>query len=215
MRLDGNVAAGAAVRCAVVTLAFLAALAISPPSVAHGPASNSPPAPPDFSTLFGGPFSLIDHDGRPRTDRDFSGKFLLLNFGYTHCPDVCPLDLSTMAAALELLGQTAELVQPVFITIDPARDKPAVLKEYVLDFHPRLIGLSGTEAQISSVAKAYRLHRSKVILADAPPGDYLASHSSLTYLMARNGNFITMFPHGTKPEFMAAAIRRHVLTPKP
>ncbi len=213
MSSDGNVVAGAVTRRAVVALAFLAALATSPASVAHGPASNSPPAPADFSALFGGPFSLIDHDGRPRTQRDFAGRFLLVNFGYTNCPDICPLDLSTMAAALDMLGQTADLVQPVFITIDPARDKPAVLKEYVLNFHPRLIGLSGSEAQISGVAKAYRVHRSKLIVADAPAGDYLASHSSLTYLMARNGKFITMFPHGTKPEFMAAAIRRHVLIP--
>ncbi|MDA1099159.1 MAG: SCO family protein [Proteobacteria bacterium] len=195
----------------VIALAFLAAVAMSAPSEAHGPAPDVPPPPPNMAALFGGPFSLIDHDGSPRTDRDYSGRFLLISFGYTHCPDICPLDLSTMAAALELLGPTGEPVQPIFITIDPARDKPAVLKEYVLNFHPRLIGLSGSERQISRVAKAYRVHRSKIIVEDAPPGNYLANHSSLTYLMGRNGDFVTMFPHGTAPRFMADAIRRHIL----
>ncbi|MBL6951888.1 MAG: SCO family protein [Alphaproteobacteria bacterium] len=173
-------------------------------------ASESPP-PAGLSALFGGPFSLMDHSGRPRTDKDFPGKFLLINFGYTRCPDICPLDLSTLAAALDMLEQAGERVQPLFITIDPARDKPAVLQGYVFKFHPRLIGLGGSEAQISRVAKAYRVHRSKVMVDDAPPQDYMASHSSLTFLMAPNGSFVTMFPHGTKPEFMADAIRRYIL----
>lgn len=163
-----------------------------------------------MSGLFGGPFDLLDHDGRPRTERDFPGKFLLINFGYSHCPDICPLDLSAMAAALNSLEQAGERVQPLFITIDPARDTPAVLKNFVGNFHPRLIGLGGTEAQIRRAAKAYRVHRSKLIIEGAAPGDYLANHSSLTYLMAPNGTFLTMFPHGSKPQFMAAAIRRHL-----
>ncbi len=200
---------GVVVGGTVAALAFVAAVAISTPSKAHEPAPGRPP-PPNLSALFGGPFSLIDHGGRPRSERDFPGKFLLVNFGYTHCPDICPLGLSTMAAALELLEQTGERVQPLFITIDPARHKPAVLRDYVRNFHPRLIGLSGSEAQARSVAKAYRIHRRKVIVADAPTGDYLASHTSLTFLIAPNGNFVTLFPHGTKPKFMADAIRRHL-----
>lgn len=201
-------------RIILAVLLLLAAAPASLPSLAHGPVSKSSTA-PDLSALFGGPFSLIDHHGTPRTDRDFPDKFLLINFGYTHCPDICPLDLSTMAAALDLLGQTGELVQPLFITIDPARDRPAVMKDYVLNFHPRLIGLSGSEAQISRAAKAYRVHRSKLIIENAPPGDYLANHTSLTYLMAPDGKFVTMFPHGSKPKFMADAIRSHVVKLKP
>ena len=199
-------------------LAFLAAVTIVLPSNAQAQvqgAAPSGPARPDLAALFGGPFSLIDHDGRPRTEQDFRGRFLLVNFGYTHCPDICPLGLSTVAAALDRLEQNGERVQPLFITIDPARDKSAVLRDYVRKFHPRLIGLGGSEAQIRRVAKAYRVHRSKVIVADAPPGDYLASHTSLTYLMAPDGKFVTMFPHGAKPQFMADAIRRHVLRREP
>jgi cytochrome oxidase Cu insertion factor (SCO1/SenC/PrrC family) len=194
---------------ALAALAFLVTVAISAPSNAHGSAPGGPP-PPDMSDLFGGPFSLTDHEGKPRTHKDFPGRFLLVNFGYTHCPNICPLGLSTMAAALDMLEHSGARVQPLFITIDPARDTPAVLKDYVPNFHPRLIGLGGSEAQISSVAKAYRVHRAKVIVADAPPGDYLASHTPLTYLMAPNGAFVTMFPHGTQPQFMADAIRRHM-----
>lgn len=202
---------GRAAARVAVALGFLTAALMAPPLDAHGPAATDKTGPrPDLSALFGGPFALIDHDGKPRTERDFPGKFLLISFGYTHCPDICPLDLSAMAAALDRLQQTAELIQPLFITIDPARDKPGVLKAFVGNFDPRLIGLTGSEAQIAAVAKAYRVHRRKVVVPDASPGDYLASHSSLTYLMAPDGAFLTMFPHGTQARFMADAIRQHM-----
>jgi len=152
MHLYGNFVGGTVLGRTLAAVVVLAVMAKSAPSDAHGPAPASPP-PAGLSALFGGPFSLIDHSGRPRTDKDFPGKFLLISFGYTRCPNICPLDLSAMATALDMLEQAGERVQPLFITIDPARDKPAVLQGYVLKFHPRLIGLGGSEAQISRVAK--------------------------------------------------------------
>ncbi len=172
------------------------------------PAVGAPPL--EFPALFGGAFSLVDHDGAPRTDRDFRGRYLLVFFGYTQCPDICPTGLGTMAAALDILEAAADQVQPVFITVDPERDGPQRLKSYVRRFHPRLIGLTGSEAQIRAVAKAYRVHRSKVFLPDTPKSDYLANHTSLIYLMGRDGTFVTLFPHGTEAASMAAIIRRYV-----
>jgi protein SCO1/2 len=117
---------------------------------------------------FGGPFALVDHDGRPRRDTDFRGRHLLVYFGYTSCPDLCPLGLDTIAQALDLLGPRADAVQPVFVTVDPARDTPEVLREYVASFDARLLGLTGSEADIRSVTKAYRVHRR--LVRTAPDG---------------------------------------------
>ena len=176
---------------------------------AHDPGPTAAP-PPDFPVRFGGPFSLLDQDGVRRTDRDFRGRFLLVYFGYTHCPDICLTGLDTVAAALDLLGEAAGRVQPLFISIDPERDTPERLKSYLHKFHPRLVGLTGSEAEIGAVAKAYRVHRKKVLVPGEPLGDYLASHSSITYLMGPEGEFVSLYPHGTEPEFMAGAIRRHI-----
>ena len=171
-------------------------------------ASSTPAAPP---IVFGGPFELIDHNGERRTDRDFGDRYLLVFFGYTFCPDICPTDLQVMAGALDLLGAAAERVQPLFITVDPARDTPAVLKDYVAHFHPRILGLTGEEAAIRATAKAYRVHRRKVVPAGADAGeDYYVDHSSMIYFMAPDGDFVTLFPHGSDPAGIAAAIRRYL-----
>lgn len=166
----------------------------------------------DLPSLFGGPFTLTDQDGHPRTDADFRGKFLLIFFGYTTCPDICPTDLTDIARALDRLPpKLAARVQPVFVTIDPARDTPALLKDYVANFSPRLIGLTGTEEQVRAAAKAYRVHRSKVVPEGAASADgYLMSHSTLTYLMGPDGRFVTLFPHDTPPEKMAATLSRYL-----
>ncbi len=188
-------------------------LTLTAPAAAHDKVTKSIPIPipiPQIGALFGGAFSLVDHDGRVRTDRDFHGRFILINFGYTNCPDICPTDLTTMASAIDTLGDHGDEVQPVFVTIDPARDTPQKLKEYLPNFHPRLIGLSGTEKQIRNVAKVYRIHRSKVIVEGALPEDYLATHSSMTFLMAPDGKFVTLFAYGTDPKFMANAIRKYL-----
>ncbi len=175
-----------------------------------GAASSSQAAPPDMKNLFGGGFELVDHSGNTVSDQDFTGRYMLIYFGYTFCPDICPTGLSTMATALDLLEKDASGIQPLFVTIDPERDTPAVLKDYVAAFHPRLVGLSGSEAQVASVAKKYRIHRSKVLEADKPRDEYLVNHSSLTYLMGPDGSFLTIFPHGTKAEFMVTAVRKYL-----
>lgn len=157
---------------------------------------------PDFPITFGGPFDLVDHQGQRRSERDFRGRFLLIQFGYTFCPDVCPLGLETITQALDLLDGTASKVQPLFISVDPARDTPDRLAAYVGHFHPALIGLTGSEAEVQAVARAYKVHRRKVV-PEAAPEEYLVDHSSITYLMGPDGAFISLFPYGTAPERMA------------
>lgn len=159
---------------------------------------------------FGGPFSLVDQLGRRRSDTDFRGSWLLIQFGYTGCPDLCPLGLDTMTAALEALGSRASAVQPLFVTVDPVRDTPATLAAFIGGFDPRFVALGGSEAEIQAVAKAYRVHRRKVILDPARPDEYLIDHGSLTYLMGPDGGFVTLFPYGTDAARMAQVIGGYV-----
>ena len=157
----------------------------------------------------GGPFILVDHTGAERTEADLKGRHALIYFGYTFCPDVCPTALADMLIALDELGPDAALVQPVFITIDPERDTPRVLKDYVGNFHPRLIGLSGNAAQVSKAARAYRVYYGKV--DDPEAGEnYLMDHSSVIYLMDPDGRYLTHFSHGTAPDTMAKRLRELV-----
>jgi protein SCO1 len=155
----------------------------------------------------GGPFALIDHTGKPRTDADFRGKFLLIYFGYSYCPDVCPTDLQQIGLALDGLGVAAEAVQPIFITVDPERDTAAHLADYVPLFHPRLIGLTGSAEQIRSVALAY-----KVYYAKYPPDsrDYVIDHSSFVYLVDKAGKYIGFLPSGTAADRMIEMISPHL-----
>jgi protein SCO1/2 len=156
----------------------------------------------------GGAFTLVDHTGARRTEQDFRGRLLLLYFGYTYCPDVCPTDLQAMADAIELLGDAGERVQPVFITIDPARDTPAHLAEYVRLFHPRLIGLTGTEEQVKRTARAYKAWYRRV---DMPSGaDYLFEHSGFVYLYGPDGAYFGFFPPGTSAERLATIVRERL-----
>lgn len=169
-----------------------------------------PVAAQTLPTLFGGPFELTDHDGRAVTDEDFTGRHILVYFGYTYCPDVCPTDLTGIAVALDALGALANKVRPVFITVDPGRDTPTVLKEYTHAFHPALLGLTGSQAEVAAVAKAYRVHRRIFRLEGSAREDYLVDHSSLAYLMGPDGKFVTMFPHGTPPERMTEVLRKYL-----
>ncbi len=154
----------------------------------------------------GGPFTLVDHNGKARGDGDFRGEHLLIYFGYTFCPDVCPTALSDMALALDALGDDAAKVRPVFITVDPSRDTPARLKPYVANFHPRLVGLTGSEAAVAAPAKAYRVYFAKS-KTEAAPGEYLMDHTSIIYLMSPDGRYLTHFTHGITAETMAKRIR--------
>lgn len=137
----------------------------------------------------GGPFALTDQYGRPVTDRDLRGRYLLVTFGYTHCRDVCPTTLTAMTVALDKLGKAAAAVQPVFITLDPERDTPDVLKRYVAPFAPSLLGLTGSAEALARVAGEYRVTR----MAHAP-ADGLIDHSSVIYLMAPDGHYLAPLP---------------------
>jgi protein SCO1/2 len=155
----------------------------------------------------GGPFALIDHTGKLRTDEDFRGKLLLIYFGYSYCPDVCPTDLQQIGLAVDRLGAGAEAVQPLFITLDPERDTAAHLADYVPLFHARLIGLTGSAEQIRRVALAYKVYYAKYP-PDSP--DYVIDHSSFVYLVDKAGKYIGFFPPGTAADRMIEMITLHL-----
>lgn len=152
--------------------------------------------------LVGGPFSLIDHNGRAITDKDFRGRYMLVYFGFTYCPDVCPSGLQVIAAALQKLGSKAERIVPVFITIDPERDTPEQLREYVKSFDPRLVGLTGTPHDVDAAAKAYRVYYKKVQDEKSTAG-YTFDHTSIIYLMDPQGAYVTHFTHATSVDALA------------
>ena len=156
----------------------------------------------------GGPFRLTDPDGRQWSLADFQGKLVLLYFGFTYCPDVCPTDLAAIGQLVRALGADGDQVQPVFVTLDPQRDTRDVLRAYATSFHPRFVSLSGSEEEIRRVATAYKVYFEKV----RPPGtrDYFIDHTAYTFLLGRDGRFITLFPPGTRPERMAVMVREHL-----
>lgn len=160
--------------------------------------------------LIGGPFTLVDQNGKTRTDKDFRGKLMLVYFGYTFCPDVCPTELQTISDAIDDLGDKAAEVQPLFITVDPQRDTSSVMKDYVGHFNPRLIGLTGTPEQVAAAAKAYRVYFAKAPSKDSGKNDYLMDHSSFVYLMSRDGKYLTHFTPGIPPDKMAQAIAKYL-----
>src|SRR6478736_882735 len=166
-------------RSLLLALAFLLAL----PAQAHVAHERSAAELKDVlkynKETIGGPFVLVDEHGRKRTDKDFRGKLLLVYFGYTSCPDICPTDLQQIGAAIESLGKAGEAVQPLFITLDPKRDTTARLAAYVPPFHPRLVGLGGSEAAVHKAADAYRVFYKKVPIGTK--GDYGFDHAAFTY----------------------------------
>ena len=168
------------------------------------------PASADHESQIGGRFLLKDQTGKLVTDQDFAGKFMLIYFGYTYCPDICPTSLQTITNALEVLGDEGDIIQPIFITIDPERDTVAVMREYVKNFHPRLIGLTGSEVSIASVAKKYRVRFAKVAEAGASKDDYLVDHTASVFLMGPDGKFLTRFSHNTTFNKMAKKLRKYI-----
>lgn len=146
----------------------------------------------------GGPFSLLDGDGRRVTEADFKGKWLMIFFGYTFCPDACPTALSAMAEAMDRLGAQADQVQPIFITVDPERDTPQVMKEYVGNFGPKIVGLTGTSADIAAVAQSFRVYYKKS--GDGP--NYLMDHSTAILVMNPEFQFAGIIPGDAKPAQM-------------
>ncbi|MBL8671660.1 MAG: SCO family protein [Alphaproteobacteria bacterium] len=156
----------------------------------------------------GGPFALVDHTGKARTEADFRGKYMLVFFGFTHCPDVCPTGLATVAQALEEVGPLADRIVPAFVSVDPERDTPELLGGYVTAFSPRFVGLTGTPEQVAQAAKAYRVIYKKIDVR--APDAYNMMHSALFYLMGPDGKFVTHFGSGTSASQMATGLKKHV-----
>jgi protein SCO1/2 len=154
------------------------------------------------TALVGGPFSLVGADGKPVTDRDFRGRYMLIFFGFTHCPDICPAELQVIAQALEQLGDKAKNVVPIFITLDPERDTPEAMGNYVKSFGHNFVGLTGSPEAIAAAAKAYRVSYAKVEDKESA-ADYGVDHSALVYLMDPKGRYVTHFSYGLSAEQMA------------
>jgi cytochrome oxidase Cu insertion factor (SCO1/SenC/PrrC family) len=160
----------------------------------------------------GGPFTLTDSSGHQRSDSDFRGKLMIVYFGYTFCPDVCPADLMAITQALDALGPAADGVQPVFITVDPERDSK-VLAEYVRAFHKSLIGLTGSPEEIRKVANAYKAFYAKV--PGTRDGDYAIDHTGVIYLMGRSGEYLGFMPPQTGPEKLTEILRKYLAKQEP
>jgi protein SCO1/2 len=186
-------------------LVLLAGLALAACSGGNG-------EPPLKGAAIGGPFTLTDQDGRPASERDFAGRYRIMYFGFTHCPDVCPTDLAVLGQALRQFEKSdparAARVVPIFISVDPERDTPAVLKDYVAAFHPRLVGLTGTPAQVADTVRRYGAYGEK----EAPEagGGYNVNHSRIAELIGPAGEPIALLPYDKGAEAVAAELDRWV-----
>ena len=155
--------------------------------------------------LVGGAFTLTDNTGKRVTDQDYRGRYTLVFFGFTSCPDICPAGLQLIAGALQKLGTKAQLITPIFISVDPQRDTPEKLAAYVKNFDPRLVGLTGTPEEIAAVAKAYKVYYAKVPSKERPD-NYTMDHTSIIYVMDPKGEFVTHFTPSTSVNDMAAKL---------
>lgn len=158
-----------------------------------------------LASAIGGPFQLVDQNGRTITNTQLEGKWLLVYFGYTHCPDACPTTLNNLAVALRDLGAKRDEIRPVFITIDPARDTPTVMKDYVTAFDAPILALTGTVAQVARAANDYRVYYAK---HPEPGGDYSMDHSSIVYVMDPKGRFTASFNGEDPPKQMAERLKK-------
>ena len=155
--------------------------------------------------LIGGPFSLVDQTGKRVTEKDFEGRFMITYFGYTFCPDFCPLGLSTITEALDLLeADQATEITPVFFTVDPARDTVEVMADYVSNFHPQMIGLTGSDDEVAAAAKAFRIYYA---IPNKDVEDYAVDHSTFIYLMGPDGSYVAHFSHSATPEEVAERLK--------
>jgi len=174
---------------------------------------SSPSAPPPLQgATMGGPFTLTDQNGRRVSDTAFAGKYRLVYFGYTSCPDVCPVDMQVIGAGLRQFegedSERAAKVQPIFITVDPARDTPAVLRQFVAHFHPRMIGLTGSEAEIAEAARKYRIFYERG--EPGAGGGYMVNHTRMAVLYGPQGEPVAMIPHDQGPQGVASELGRWV-----
>lgn len=187
--------------CTIALVVFFGAFFIVRPHPPHEP------VPTAVAGHVRAEFTLTDHLGKSVTAASWPGKYMLVYFGFTHCPDVCPLGLNKMAEALDTLDTAQRvLVQPVFITVDPERDDVAALAEYVPLFMPDLVGLTGTAAQIDSAKKSFRVYAQRE--GDGP--DYMVNHSAFTYLMGPDGSLAHVFSHDTTAPDMGAFLAKYL-----
>jgi protein SCO1 len=184
----------------LVGLVLFAAVALLVGGRASIPRATVPSA-------IGGPFRLVDQEGRAVSDQDMKGKPFLVFFGFTHCPDVCPTTLFEVSEVLAKLGPDGDRVGALFVTVDPERDTPAKMKDYLASFDPHLRGLSGDAEAIAAMQKGYRVYSKKVALAD---GGYTMDHSALVYLMDKEGRFVAPFNLKRRPEDSASDLRRYL-----
>ena len=189
----------------VISMAFLAGVALFGAIVVMFDFFSMPAA--QTVATIGGPFRLTDQNGRTVSDQDLKGHPFLVFFGFTHCPDVCPTTLFEVSEILRSLGPDANGTRALFITVDPERDTPSVMKDYVSNFDPHVSGLTGDPAAIAAVAKAYRVYYKKVPLDD---GGYTVDHTAIVYLMDRNGRFVAPFNLKRSAEAAAADLRRYL-----
>ena len=172
--------------------------------------SQPPAKPPLEGARIGGAFTLTDQNGKTVTEQAFAGKYRIMYFGYTFCPDVCPTDVQAIGAAVKKLETSdpalAAKIVPVFVTVDPARDTPAVLKQFVSAFHPRMVGLTGTDAQIARIKTGYAVYSSKG--DPSPGGGYLVNHSRQAYLMDPDGKPLALLPQEQGPDAVVTEIKR-------
>lgn len=165
------------------------------------------PAPIAMPSAVGGPFHLIDQNGKPISDADMKGQPFLVFFGFTHCPDVCPTTLFDVSEVFRALGPDAKNIRALFITVDPERDTPSVLKNYLSSFDPRIIGLTGESAAVAAAEKAYRVYAKKV---PTDGGGYTMDHTAIVYLMNKDGRFVTPFNLKRRPQEVAEDLKRYL-----
>jgi protein SCO1/2 len=190
-------------RIAFAAIMLLAAAAIAAYALMSGPRGTQSTG----EALIGGPFTMVNHKGETVTEKTFAGKPMLLFFGYTWCPDVCPTELQVMAEALRQLGDRGRDIQPILVSVDPARDTPKVLGEYVVNFGEQFVGLTGTAEQVKAMADAYRVFYARVENKDTPDA-YLMDHSSIIYLMGADGKFLKHFTYSTDAKALAEGLAK-------
>ena len=193
-------------RVVLMAAAFLAGLALCFGVVVIVTGRLSAPGAQQIAAI-GGPFKLVDQNGKVVTDQDMKGHPFLVFFGFTHCPDVCPTTLFEVSEIMRALGPDADRTRALFITVDPERDTPAAMKDYLSSFDPHLSGLTGDPATIAAVAKAYRVYYKKVPLDE---GGYTMDHTAIVYLMDKDGRFVSPFRLKRTPDAAAADLRRYL-----
>jgi protein SCO1/2 len=192
-------------RLLLVLGAFVAGLALV--SAVIFIVTGRPPVPIAMPSAIGGPFKAVDHNFKPISDEDLKGQPFLVFFGFTHCPDVCPTTLFEVSEVLRALGPQGEKVRALFVTVDPERDTPEKMKDYLSSFDPRVIGVTGSAEAIAAIEKSYRVYAKKVPLEGA---NYTMDHTAIVYLMDKEGRFVTPFNLKRRPDEAAADLKRYL-----